>query len=99
MSKKNQILVTDWTKKEFNKGTFLILTLSSEQRRILRGKRISECNHELYLQLPRCGTLNDGDILLTNYAEFFVKVIAKKEHLLKITAESELELIKAASWK
>ena len=96
MSIKKQIVVTDWSKEKINEGNFLKLTLSSDQRRILRGKRISDCNQDLHLQLPREGKLNDGDILLTNVDELFVEIIAKKENLLEISAKSKIELIKAA---
>ena len=51
---------------------------------------------ELYLQLPREGKLNDGDILLTNHKNLFVQVIAQKENLIEITANTNLELIKVA---
>ena len=96
MSIKKQIVVTDWSKEKIIEGNFLKLTLSSDQRRILRGKRISDCNQDLHLQLPREGKLNDGDILLTNVDELFVEIIAKKENLLEISAKSKIELIKAA---
>ena len=93
---KNEIVVTDWIKKHPSEGNFLKLTLSSEQRRIFRGRRKSDCNKELHLQLPREGKLNDGDVLLTNQKNLFVKVIAQKESLIKITAQKNLELIKVA---
>ena len=66
MSNKKEIVVTDWIKQNCQEGNFLNLTLSSDQRRVFRGKRKSDCNHELQLQLPREGKLNDGDILQTN---------------------------------
>ena len=65
-----QIVVTDWIKKKPLEGLFLKLTLSSDERRILRGKRFSDCAQEIILQLPRNGKLNDGDILLTNSPAF-----------------------------
>ena len=55
MRNKNEIVVTDWIQKHPYEGNFLKLTLSSEQRRIFRGKRKSDCNQELQLQLPREG--------------------------------------------
>ena len=91
-----QIIVTDWIKKKKYEGNLLKLTLSSDQRRVFRGKRISDCNKELYLLLPRKGQLNDGDILQTNHENVFVEVIAQKENLIEISANSKLELIKAA---
>ena len=96
MGIKNEIVVTDWIKKKSYEGNFLKLTLSSAQRRIFRGKRLSDCNKELHLQLPRKGKLNDGDILSTNQSKIFVQIIAQKENLLKIKTKSDLELIKVA---
>ena len=96
MSIIKEIVVTDWIKKHPNEGTFLKLTLSSDQRRILRGKRRSDCNQEIHLQLPREGKLNDGDILLTNHKNLFVHVRAQKENLIEITAKTNIELIKVA---
>ena len=96
MSITNEIVVIDWIKKYPYKGNFLNLTLSSDQRKILRGKRKSDCNKEIHLQLPREGKLNDGDILLTNHKNLFVQIIAQKENLIEITAKTNLELIKVA---
>ena len=66
MRMNKQIVVTDWIKKKPRLGSFLKLTLSSDERRILRGKRLTDCDQEIILQLPREGKLNDGDILSTN---------------------------------
>ena len=96
MSIEKEIVVTDWIKKKIQKGDFLTLTLSSSQRRILRGKRKSDCNKEIHLQLPRVGKLNDGDILLTNHKNLFVKILAQQESLIEISSKSNLELIKVA---
>ena len=96
MSIKKEIVVTDWIKKKPYGGDFLKLTLSSDQRRIIRGKRISDCDQELHLQLPREGKLNDSDILLTNHKNLYVKIIAQKENLLEIKGKTDLELIKVA---
>ena len=91
-----QIVVTDWINKKPRLGTFLKLTLSSDERRIIRGKKLTDCHQEIVLQLPRKGKLNDGDILSTNESNFYVKIIAKKENLIEISSNSEIELIKAA---
>ena len=96
MSTKNEIVVTDWIKKKPYEGNCLNLTLNSAERRIFRGKRVSDCNKELHLQLPREGKLNDGDILITNQKKIFIRVIAQKENLLEIRAKSSFELIKVA---
>ena len=96
MRMNKQIVVTDWIKKKPRLGSFLKLTLSSEERKILRGKRLTDCDQEIILQLPREGILNDGDILSTNESNFYVEIIAKKEDLIEIRSNSRIELIKTA---
>ena len=91
-----QIIVTDWINEKPQLGSFLKLTLSSDERKILRGKRLSDCHQEIILQLPRNGKLNDGDILSTNKSNFFVEIIAKTENLIQISSNSRIELIKTA---
>ena len=91
-----QIVVTDWIKVKPRSGSFLKLTLSSDERRILRGKRLSDCDQEIILQLPRDGKLNDGDILSTNESNYYVEIIAEAENLLEISSNSKIELIKTA---
>ena len=96
MRMNKQIVVTDWIKEKPKLGTFLKLTLSSEERRILRGKRFTDCDQEIILKLPREGKLDDWDILLTNESNFYVEIIAKKENLIEISSNSKTELIKTA---
>ena len=96
MRMNKQIVVTDWIKEKPKLGLFLKLTLSSDERRILRGKRLTDCDQEIILQLPRKGKLNDGDILSTNESNFYVEIIAKTEDLIEITSKSKIELIKTA---
>jgi len=96
MKIKRQIVVTDWIKEKPILGSFLKLTLSSDERRILRGKRLTDCDQEIILQLPRNGKLNDGDILSTNDPNFYVEIIAKTENLIEISSNSKIELIKTA---
>ena len=91
-----QIVVTDWIKEKPRFGTFLKLTLSSDERRILRGKRLTDCEQEIILQLPRNCNLNDGDVLLTNESNFYVEIIAKTENLIEISSDSRIELIKTS---
>ena len=91
-----QIVVTDWIKEKPKLGLFLKLTLSSDERRILRGKRLTDCGQEIILQLPRKGKLNDGDVLSTNVSNFYVEISAKTENLIEISSNSKIELIKTA---
>jgi urease accessory protein len=96
MKMNKQIVVTDWIEEKPRLGYFFKLTLSSDERRILRGKRFTDCDQEVILDLPRKGKLNDGDILSTNESNFFVEIIAKKENLIEISSNSKIELIKTA---
>jgi len=96
MRMNKQIVVTDWIKEKPPRGSFFKLSLSSDERRILRGKRITDCDQEIILQLPRKGKLNDGDILSTNVSNFYVEIIAKTENLIEISSNSKIELIKTA---
>ena len=96
MSINKQFVVTDWIKNRPRNGKFLKLTLNSDERRILRGKRITDCDQEIILQLPRKGKLNDGDILSTDDSNFYIQIIAKKENLIEIRSNSNFELIRTA---
>ena len=96
MKMNKQIVVTDWIKERPQLGSFLKLTLSSDERRILRGKKLTDCSQEIILQLPRNGKMKDGDILSTNQSNFYVEIIAKKENLIEISSKSKIELIKTA---
>ena len=96
MRMNKQIVVTDWVKKKPRLGSFLKLTLSSDERKILRGKRLTDCDQEIIFQLPRNGKLNDGDILSTNESDFYVEIIAKTENLIEISSDTKIELIKTA---
>ena len=96
MRMNKQIVVTDWINEKPRLGSFLKLTLSSDERRILRGKRLTDCDQEIILQLPRDGKLNDGDILSTNEPNYYVEIIAEAENLLEISSNSKIELIKTA---
>ena len=96
MKMNKQIVVTDWIKETPQLGSFLKLTVSSDERRILRGKRLTDCAQEIILQLPREGKLNAGDILLTNNTNIYVEIITKTENLMEISSNSKIELIKTA---
>ena len=96
MKMNKQIVVTDWIKEKPRLGSFFKLTLSSDERRIIRGKRLTDCDQEIILQLPREGKLNDGDILSTNESNFYIEIIAKTENLIEISSKSKIELIKTA---
>ena len=90
------LIVVDWLKSKRVKGTILNLTLCSDQRKILRGRKVSDCNTELILQLPREGKINDGDIFRTNQENIFIHVIAKKEKLFQISTGKSIDMLKVS---
>ena len=96
MSVEKEIIVNDWVRNISSNNKYLKLTLSADERKILRGKKYSDCNKALLMQLPRDGIIIDGDILKTNQKDLYIKVLAKKETLIKISASCILDLTKAA---
>ena len=88
------LIVIDWVKSKDVRGRMLNLTLCSEQRKILRGRKFSDCNKELFLQLPREGIIKDGDIFRTNQENIFICVKAKIENLFQISTSSKLKMLK-----
>ena len=91
-----KLIVIDWAKNKNVKGRILNLTLCSEQRKIHRGRKFSDCNKELFLQLPREGIINDGDIFRTNQENIFIHVIAKKEKLFQISTGKSIDMLKVS---
>ena len=91
-----KLIVVDWVKSKRVKGTILNLTLCSDQRKILRGRKVSDCNKELLLQLPREGKINDGDMFRTNQENIFIHVIAKKEKLFQISTCTSIDMLKVS---
>ena len=96
MRVEKEIIVIDWVRSISSNEKYLKLTMSSEERKILRGKKYSDCNTKLLMQLPRNRIIIDGDFLKTNEKDLYIKVLAKEENLIKISAESVLDLIKAS---
>jgi len=88
------LIVIDWVKNKDVRGLILNLTLCSEQRQIHRGRKLSDCNKELFLQLPREGLIKDGDIFRTNQENIFISVKAKIESLFQIYTSSKLNMLK-----
>ena len=74
----------------------LQLSLTAEQRTVLRGRRQTPCGREVLLQLPRDGALRPGDRLTDAVGSVQVEVIAAPEALMRVEADSALELLQAA---
>ena len=72
------------------------LSLTAEQRTVLRGRRRTGCGREVLLQLPRDGVLHPGDQLVDALRSCLVVVEAAPEALLRVEALSALSLLQAA---
>lgn len=72
-----------------------ILALTADERMRSRYHFESADGQPVYLQLPRGTVLRDGDLLQSDDG-FVVRVSAKPEPVLTVTAESELPLLQAA---
>lgn len=76
----------------------LTLLLTAEDRTRSRHRFETTDQHWVYLHLPRGTVLQEGDLLQSDDANqpVVVRVIAKPEPVLTVTAPSELALIQAA---
>jgi urease accessory protein len=72
------------------------LALAAAERTRSRLKFQSIEGETLQLQLPRGTVLRDGDLLLPEHGQQFVKVIAQPEPVLTVTAIEPLSLLRAA---
>lgn len=72
-----------------------IVALSAEERRRSRYRCRTEGGIELLINLPRGTTLKEGDLLTTEAADWWVRVQAKAEPVLKVQAQSALDLLRA----
>jgi len=73
-----------------------ILPLTAVQRLVLRGRRQTSCGKDVLLQISRNHVLNPGDCLSDDSHSVIVQVTAASEHLMHITAENSIDLMKAA---
>ncbi|MBE9215911.1 urease accessory protein UreE [Plectonema cf. radiosum LEGE 06105] len=74
----------------------LTLSLTAEERTRSRYRFPADDGQMVCLCLPRGTILKDGDILEDETNNISIKIIAKPEPVLTVTAQSQLNLIKAA---
>ena len=79
-----------------NKDHSHTLELTAQERKKLRGRRMTLCGVELLLQLPREGPLIPGDLLLGENTSYRVLITAAIEDLLEVSASSTLQLMQAS---
>ncbi|MBW4651957.1 MAG: urease accessory protein UreE [Kaiparowitsia implicata GSE-PSE-MK54-09C] len=73
----------------------LHLALTADERTRSRHCFESE-GQAVYLQLPRGTVLQDGDVLMTETGDRTVQIVAKPEPVITVTAETPLQLLRAA---
>lgn len=72
------------------------LALTAEERSRSRHRYTTEDGQTVFLRLPRGTVLQDGDILRSQTDSILVRVSAKPEPVLTITAQMQLDLLRAA---
>ena len=79
-----------------NLSISLTLALTAEERTRSR-HRFPACDGQMVcLRLPRGTVLQDGDILLDVTNGISIRIIAKSEPVLTVTAQNQLDLMRAA---
>lgn len=76
-----------------NNGQFLQLDFDTRQRS--RFRATCQNNEVVGVDLPRTGTLKDGDIIANEQGEI-LQIFSAKQTLTQVTADSEFELMKGA---
>lgn len=74
----------------------LTLALTAEERTRSRYRFASPDGQVVFLQLPRGTVLHDGDLLQTESEAELVRIVAKPEPVLTVSASHPLELLRAA---
>jgi urease accessory protein len=72
-----------------------IVVLSAQERLRSRYRCHTQDGTELLLSLPRGTVLHEGDLLTTEASDWWVRVQAKAEPVLKVEANSPLDLLRA----
>jgi urease accessory protein len=72
-----------------------IVVLSAEERLRSRHRCQTQDGTELLLSLPRGTVLHEGDLMATQRLDWWVRVEAKAEPVLKVEAQSPLDLLRA----
>jgi urease accessory protein len=74
----------------------LILALSAEERTRSRHRLKSHEGQDFALHLPRGTVLNEGDLLTSDRSEPIVRIVARSESVMTVTARNSLDLLRAA---
>lgn len=72
------------------------LSLTADERTRSRHRFETQDGQALFLRLPRGTVLRDRDLLQSEYGDTLVRIAAKPEPILTVTAKGPLELLRAA---
>ena len=72
------------------------LKLTAEERTKSRQCLERSEGESLFLRLPRGTVLHDGDLLQSETEDMVVRIVAKAEPVMTVTAKQPLDLLKAA---
>lgn len=72
------------------------LSLTAEERTRSRYRFTADSGRVAYLRLPRGTVLRDGDLLHDEDKKAIVRIVAKAEPVLTVTADTPLGLLRAA---
>lgn len=74
----------------------LTLALTAEERTRSRHHFQHPDGSSVYLNLPRGTVLRDGDLLQSENGDRLIRIVAKSEPVLTVTAKTPLDLLRAA---
>ena len=72
------------------------LSLTAEERTRTRHRFETSDGQGLYLRLPRGTVLYDGDLLQSDNSDVVVRIVAKPEPVLTVTAQTTVDLLRAS---
>lgn len=72
------------------------LSLSAEERSRTRHRFETPDGQDLYLRLPRGTVLQDGDLLQSEGQDVVIRIVAKPEPVLTVTAQKPVDLLRAS---
>ncbi|NEP48789.1 MAG: urease accessory protein UreE [Moorea sp. SIO3C2] len=72
------------------------LSLTAEERTRTRHRFETADGENLYLRLPRGSVLQDGDLLEAEDTKVMIRIAAKPEPVLTVTAKKPVNLLRAA---
>lgn len=73
-----------------------MLCLTAEERTRARHYFTTETGEGVYLRLPRGTVLHHGDLLQSDQQTSLIRVVAKPEPVMVVTAQTPLQLLRAA---